>query len=209
MSSAVRACSNSVRLWMNRSTTSNSRRASCRDVCVFCLPDSTNTDQYFAPTQPSRNRGMSAHSVGCTLLISNDVKSPAFVSRNIDGRSLCVSMKGALFNSALARSSNFGSGVSASSLARPMPANAQLARTAETALRLVCSIKRRRDIKVPLLRMQLPPNCTTKLIDSPLASIDSNPGDCLRVTLIGRYLSKDTSSSASAKYILKNQQDRI
>src|SRR6266550_189199 len=130
MSSAVRACSNSVPLLMNRSATSNSRRASCSDVCVFCVPDSTNTDQYCAPTHPSRNRGMSAHSVGCTLLISNDVKSPAFVSMNIDGRSLCVSMKGALFNSALARSSNFGSGVSASSLAPPMPANAQSARTA-------------------------------------------------------------------------------
>ena len=77
---------------------------------MICVPDSTNTDQYCAPTQPSRSRGMSAHSVGCTLLISNDVKSPAFVSRNIDGRSLCVSMKGAFFNSALARSSNFGSG---------------------------------------------------------------------------------------------------
>jgi len=147
-------------------------------VCVFCVPDSTNTDQYCAPTHPSRNRGMSAHSVGCTLLISNDVKSPAFVSMNIDGRSLCVSMKGALFNSALARSSNFGSGVSASSLAPPMPANAQLARTAETAIRLVCSIKRRRDIKVPLLRMQLPPNCTTKLIDqfNPCAAQKFCPG---------------------------------
>src|ERR1700687_3293848 len=79
--------------------------------------------------------------------MSNDVRSPALVSSNIDGRSLCVSMSGAFSRSALARSSNVGSGTGASSVAALTPASTELARTAEPAIRLVCSRKRRRDIK--------------------------------------------------------------
>ena len=147
MSSAVRACSRSGVLWMNRSATSNSRNASCSDVWLFCVADSTKIDQYCAPIRPSRMRGMSAHRVGCTLLMSKEVRSPALVSRNMEGKSLCVSMRGAFSSRALARSKSLGSTTAELSDAIAALAKRDCARSAELPRKLVCSRKRRREIK--------------------------------------------------------------
>jgi len=113
---------------------------------VFCVADSTKIDQYCAPTCPSRKAGTSAHNVGCRTPRSNFETSPPFSSMNIEGRSLWVSINGALSNKARARSST-------AALGDASAANVRAAALSATALEAAWETNSRRVVMAVRLRV--------------------------------------------------------